>query len=53
MAFLGVFGLKIGKIFVIFGMSTLKFMESQKSIKTKNQNLGPKMSYLGISGLEF
>ena len=49
MAFWGIFELKISKIFVIFGNSTLKFIEmSNIKQKKKKSNLGPKMPSLGI-----
>ena len=50
-----IFRLKLGeKTIVTFGISTLEFVNMQKSFtKQTKANLGPKMSYLGILGCKF
>ena len=51
---LGIFGLEFKNSFVIFEISTLKFVYLQNfPTRQKCLNLGPKMPDLGILGLEF
>ena len=51
---LGIFGLEFENNIVIFEISTLQFVYLQNfTKKQKCLNLGRKMPYLGIFGLEF
>ena len=51
---LGIFGLEFENNIVIFEISTLEFVQLQNfAEKQKCLNLGPKMPYLGIFGLQF
>ena len=52
--YLGIFGLEFYKTFVIFEISTLKFVYLENfAKKQKFLNLGTKVPYLGIFQLEF
>ena len=54
MPHLGIFGLEFENNIVIFEISTLEFVQLQNfAEKQKCLNLGPKMPYLGILGLDF
>ena len=51
---LSTFGLESENNVVIFEISTLEFIQLQNfAEKQKYLNLGPKMPYLGVFGLEF
>ena len=53
MLYLGIVGLEFRKIIVIFEISTFEFSQLQNFVKEKKfLNLGPKISYLGVFGLE-
>ena len=53
MPYLGIVGLEFQKIIVIFEISTFEFSQLQNFVKKqKFLNLGPKISYLGVFGLE-
>ena len=52
---MAIFGLEFEKTVVIFEINTLEFVKKQNFVKNKKWkclNLGPKMPYLGIFGLE-
>ena len=54
-SYLAIFGLEFEKTVVIFEISTPEFVKKQNFVKNekwKCLNLGPKMPYLGIFGLE-
>ena len=54
MPYLGIFGLELQNTNVIYEISALEFVYLQTLVqKRKFINLGPKMPYLGICGLEF
>ena len=49
MPYLGIFELKFEKAFVIFQISTFKFIKIQNFMLKKTKlNLGPKLPYLSI-----
>ena len=54
MPYLGIFWIEFQKTIIIFETRTRKFLILEKFPKKQNyQNLGPKIEYLGIFGLEF
>ena len=54
MPYLGMLGVRISKITVIFEISTVEFRKLLNFVaKQKCLNLGTKMFYLGIFGLKF
>ena len=52
LSYLGVFGQKLEKIFVMSEISTLDIAKMQ-SLNQKNLNLGPKMTFYGTFRPEF
>ena len=54
MPYFGIFWLEFQKTIVVFEISTLEFVYLQNlARKQKCLNLGPKVPYFGIFGLEF